>query len=148
MHGFDVSERTIFRWKRRAPGDPERAKRLVAFLRNHHKAIAAMDFFRVPTVTFRLLYCLFIISHDRRKTMHFNAMRHPTSAWINQQLREAFPYESAPRFSILDRYSMCMRFRSRSNHLGSRPIQTTFNSPWQNGSAQRSVESCGRDLLD
>ena len=61
--GFDVSERTISRWMRRAPRDPEPAKRWLAFLHNHREAIAAMDFFTVPTITFRLLYCFFIISH-------------------------------------------------------------------------------------
>jgi hypothetical protein len=55
-----------------------------------------MDFFTVPTVTFNLLYCCFIISHDRRRILHFKVTRHPTSDWIVQQLREAFPYQSAP----------------------------------------------------
>jgi len=61
-----------------------------------------MDFFTVPTVTFSLLYYFFVISHDRRRILHFNVTCHPTSAWIVQQLREAFPYESAPRFLIFD----------------------------------------------
>jgi hypothetical protein len=64
MLGFDVSERTISRWMRRAPRHPEPAKRWLTFLRNHREAIAAMDFFTVPTVTFGLLYCFFIIGHD------------------------------------------------------------------------------------
>ena len=62
-----------------------------------------MDFFTVPTVAFQLLYCFFIISHNRRRILHFNVTRHPTSAWVIQQLREAFPFQSAPRFSIFDR---------------------------------------------
>jgi putative transposase len=90
MLGFDVSERTISRWMRRAPRDPEPAKRWLAFLKNHREAIAAMDFFIVPTVTFRLLYCFFVISHDRRRILHFNVMRHPTSSWVIQQLRKHF----------------------------------------------------------
>src|ERR1035438_10477760 len=69
MLGFDVSERTISRWMRRAPRNPEPAKRWLSFLRNHREAIAAMDFFTVPTVTFNLLYCFFIISHDRRRIL-------------------------------------------------------------------------------
>jgi len=103
MLGFDVSERTISRWMRRAPGDPEPAKRWLAFLRNHREAIAAMDFFTVPTITFGVLYCFFVIAHDRRRILHFNVTRHPTSLWVVQQLREAFPFESAPRFLISDR---------------------------------------------
>jgi hypothetical protein len=59
--------------------------------------------FTVPTLTFGLLYGFIIISHDRRRIIHFNVTRHPTGSWIVQQLREAFPYQSAPRFLILDR---------------------------------------------
>jgi hypothetical protein len=91
MLGFDVSETTISRWMKRAPKDPQPAKRWLAFLRNHREAIAAMDFFPVPTLTFGVLYCFFIIGHDRRRILHFNVTRHPTSTWIVQQLREAFP---------------------------------------------------------
>ena len=93
MLGFDLSERTISRWMKRAPRDPDRAKRWLAFLRNHREAIAAMDFFTVPTITFGVLYCFFIISHDRRRILHVNVTKHPTSGWIIQQLREAFPFE-------------------------------------------------------
>jgi hypothetical protein len=67
MLGFDISERTISRWMKRAPRDPEPAKRWLAFLRNHREAIAAMDFFTVPTITFGVLYCFFIIGHGRRR---------------------------------------------------------------------------------
>ena len=58
---------------------------------------------RCPTITFGVLYCFFVISHDRRRILHFNVTKHPTSSWIIQQLREAFPFESAPRFLIFDR---------------------------------------------
>jgi len=101
MLGFDVSESTISRWMKRAPRDPERARRWLAFLRNHREAIAAMDFFTVPTMTFSVLYCFFVIGHDRRRIVHFNVTKHPTSMWVVQQLREAFPFESVPRFLIL-----------------------------------------------
>jgi hypothetical protein len=89
MLGFEGSERTNSRCMRRAPKDPEPAKRWFAFLRNHREAIAAMDLFTVPSVTFRVLYRFFIIDHDRRRILHFNVTRHPTSAWIVQQLQEA-----------------------------------------------------------
>ncbi len=149
MLGFDASERTISRWMRRAPRNPEPAKRWLAFLRNHREAIAAMDFFTVPTITFGLLHCFFVIGHDRRRILHFNVTRHPTSVWIVQQLREAFPYGSAPRFLIFDRdgkYGTEVPIAVRS--MAIRPIRTSFRSPWQNGVAERWVESCRRDLLD
>ena len=149
MLGFDISERTISRWMKRAPRDPEPAKRWLVFLRNHREAIAAMDFFTVPTITFGLLYCFFVVSHDRRRILHFNVTKHPTSLWVVQQLREAFPFDSAPRFLIFDRdgkYGIEVPAAARS--LGIRPVRTSFESPWQNGVAERWVESCRRDLLD
>ena len=147
--GFNVSERTISRWMKRAPRDPDRAKRWLTFLRNHREAIAAMDFFTVPTVTFRVLYCFFVIGYDRRRILHFNVTKHPTSFWVVQQLREAFPFGSAPRFLIFDRdgkYGLEVPAAVRS--LNMRPVRTSFESPWQNGVAERWVESCRRDLLD
>ena len=149
MLGFELSERTVSRWMRRALRNPQPAKRWFAFLRNHREAIAAMDFFTVPTVTFRLLYCFFVISHDRRRILHFNVTRHPTSAWIIQQLREAFPFESPSRFLIFDRDSKYgLEVLVAIGSLGRRLIQTSFESPWQNGVAERWVESCRHDLLD
>jgi putative transposase len=149
MLGFNISERTVSRWMRRAPRDPEPAKRWLAFLRNHREAIAAMDLFTVPTITFGVLYGFFVMAHDRRRILHCNVTRHPTSTWIVQQLREAFPYQSAPRFLIFDRdakYGLEVPIAVRS--MAIRPIRTSFRSPWQNGVAERWVESCRRDLLD
>ena len=149
MLGFDVSERTISRWMKRTQRTPDPAKRWLTFLRNHKEAIAAMDFFTVPTVTFSLLYCFFLISHDRRRILHFNVTKHPTTQWIVQQLREAFPFDSAPRFLIFDRdakYGLEVPVAVRS--LSIRPVRTSFESPWQNGIAEHWVGSCRRDLLD
>jgi putative transposase len=149
MLGFDVSERTVSRWMKRAPSDPEPARRWLTFLRNHREAIAAMDFFTVPTITFSSLYCFFVISHDRRRILHFNVTKHPTSSWIIQQLREAFPFGSAPRFLIFDRdakYGLEVPAAVRSLRVN--PLRTSFESPWQNGVAERWVGSCRRDLLD
>src|SRR6516165_595392 len=149
MLGFDFSERTISRGMKRAPRNPEPAKRWLTFLRNHREAIAAMDFFTVPTVTFHMLYCFFIIAHDRRRILHCNVTRHPTSGWMIQQLREAFPYGSAPRFLIFDRdgkYGLDVLAAIRSLRVS--PIRTSLESPWQNGVADRWIESCRRDLLD
>jgi putative transposase len=145
MLGFDISERTISRWMKRAPRDPGPAKRWLAFLRNHREAIAAMDLFTVPTITFGVLYCFFIIGHDRRRIVNFNVTSHPTADWIIQQLREAFPYQSAPRFLIFDRdakYGLDVPIAVRS--MAIRPVRTSFQSPWQNGIAERWVESCRR----
>jgi putative transposase len=149
MLGFDISERTISRWMKRAPRDPEPAKRWLTFLRNHREVIAAMDFFTVPTITFGALYCFFVIAHDRRRILHFNVTKRPTSLWIVQQLREAFPFGLAPRFLLFDhdsKYGLEVPAAVRS--LNVVPIRTPFESPWQNGVAERWIESCRRDLLD
>ena len=89
--GFVLSETTVARYLRRVQrrGDP--ARRWLAFLRNHREAMVALDFFTVPTVTFRVLYCFFVIEHGRRRILHFNVTRHPSADWVVQQLREAFP---------------------------------------------------------
>ena len=149
MLGFDISERTISRWMKRAPRDPAPAKRWFAFLRNHREAIAAMDFFTVPTITFGVVYCFFVTAHDRRRILHFNVTKHPTSLWVVQQLREAFPFGSAPRFLLLDRDGKyAFEVPSAIRSLRITPVRTSFESPWQNGVAERWVESCRRDLLD
>ncbi|MGB9105165.1 MAG: integrase core domain-containing protein [Terriglobales bacterium] len=149
MLGFNVSERTVSRWVRRAPKNPEPAKRWLTFLHNHREVIAAMDFFTVPTFTFGVLYCFFVIAHDRRRILHFNVTRNPTGAWVVQQLREAFPYEAPQRYLIFDRdakFSLDVVAAVRA--MGSEPTRTSFRSPWQNGVAERWVGSCRRDLLD
>ena len=149
MLGFDISERSVLRWMRKAPRRPEPVKQWAAFRANHREAIAAMDFFTVPSLTFGALYCFFVISHDRRRILHCNVTRHPTSAWVSQQLRETFPYDSSPRYLIFDRAAnfggeVVGSIRS----FGIQPKQTSFRSPWQNGVAERFVGSCRRDLLD
>jgi putative transposase len=147
--GFDVSERTISRWMRRAPRNPKPTNLWLAFLRNHREGIAAMDFFTVPTLTFSVLYCFFVIGHDRRRILHFNVTRHPTSIWIVQQLREAFPYQSSSKFLVFDhdaKYGFATRAAIEAMHIT--PVRTSIGSPWQNGVAERWVGSCRRELLD
>ena len=146
--GFEVSERTVSRYISRLHG-AENPGRSWYFLKNHREMIAAMDFFTVPTVTFRVLYCFFVISHGRRKILHFNTTQHPTSAWIAQQVREAFPEDAVPRYLIFDRDSKYAGGATEMlKNLGSQPIRTGFRSPWQNGIAERWVGSCRRELLD
>src|SRR5215475_697426 len=147
--GFDLSEPTVSRWLQRAPRTPDPAQRWLTFLRNHREAIAAMDFFTVPTLTFGVLYCFFVIAHDRRKILRFNVTRYPSALWIVQQMREAWPYAPAQKFLLFDHDS---KFGNdvvcAAKALGSEPVRTAFRSPWQNGVAERWVGSCRRDLLD
>jgi putative transposase len=134
---------------RKAPRDREPARRWAAFLSNHREAIAAMDFFTVPTLSFGVLYCFFVIAHNRRRILHCNVTRYPTSAWVSQQLREAFPYDSAPKFLILDReHAFDNEVLETAKSLGITLVRIAVRSPWQNGVAERFVASCRRDLID
>jgi hypothetical protein len=131
MLGFNISERSVLHWMRKAPRSPEPAKRWAAFLSNHREAIAAMDFFTMPTLTFGVLYCFFVIAHGRRRVLHFNVAKHPTSDWVSQQLREAFPYDSAPRYLIFDRdATFNAEVVETAKTVAVRPVRTAFKSPW------------------
>jgi transposase InsO family protein len=134
---------------KRAPRDAEPGKRWLAFLRNHQEVITAMDFFTVPTIRFGMLYCFFVIAHDRRRVLRCNVTKHPTSLWVVQQLREAFPFGSAPRFLIFDRHRKYgVEVLAAVRSLGIEAMQTSFQSLWQNGVAERWIESCRREPLD
>ena len=108
-----------------------------------------MDFFTVPTLTFSVLYCFFVIAHDRRRILPFNVTRHPNSLWIAQQLREAFAEEHRHKYLIFDRdakFGNEVLVAAEAIELAS--VRTSFKSPWQNGVAERWIGSCRRDLLD
>jgi hypothetical protein len=143
MLGFDISECTVMCWMRRAPRFPEPAKRWMTFLENHREAIAAIIVFAVPTFTFGVLYCFFVAAHDPRRILQFNVTGLPTSTWVMQQLREAFPHDSAPRYPIFDRgASFNQEVIDTAKSFGIEPKRTSFRSPWQNGMAERFVCSC------
>ena len=147
--GFDLSERTVARYLRRTRRHGKPRKNWLTFLKNHREVIAAMDFFTVPTITFELLYCLFVIHHGRRKILHFNVTRHPTAEWTLQQLREAFPDAVGCRYVVLDHDK---KFSSDVSEFlkatGLKVKRTGIQAPWQNGVAERWVGSCRRELLD
>ena len=147
--GFDVSERTVSRWIQRASKDPDPARRWLVFLRNHREAIAAMDLFTVPTLTFGVLYCFFVIDHERRKILHLNVTRNPNALWVALQLLPTWEYDQPQRFLIFDRDA---KFNAdvvaTVRAIGCEPVRTAFRSPWQNGIAERWVGSVRRDLLD
>jgi putative transposase len=147
--GFQISERSVARYLRRVGRHGDPAKRWRAFLHNHREVIVAFDFFTVPTVTFQLLYCFFVIEHGRRKILHCNVTRHATADWVIQQLRETFPQAEPYRYVILDRDTKfdqeVIRFLKAT---GLTPKRTSIQSPWQNGTAERWIGSCRREMLD
>jgi putative transposase len=151
--GFDISEPTVSRYLQRLKPRTDRkkvkVKRWLASLQNHREIIAAFDFFTVPTLTFRVLYCFFVIEHHRRRILHFNVTAHPTSDWIVQQLREAFPLPCPYRYVVFDRdRKFASDVRGFLKASGMKAMRTSIRSPWQNGIAERWVGSIRRDLLD
>ena len=147
--GLDVDERTVSRYMPKRPAPPDALKNWLAFLKNHRELITGFDFFTVPNVTFQVLYVFFIIRHDRRKIVHFAITSHPYAEWVVQQLREAFPFDSAPRYLILDRDGKYGDVVPRIlKSWGIKPVRTSYRSPWQNGVAERWVLSARSELLD
>jgi hypothetical protein len=134
--GFQVSERTASRYLHRLSPSDQKCKFWTTFLRNHHEVITAMDFFTVPTITFRILYCFFVIEN-------------PTSSWITQQLREAFPEPCPYRYALLDRDAKFGKdVTDLSTSTGIEPKRIGYRCPWQNGVSKRWVGTCRRELLD
>jgi transposase InsO family protein len=147
--GFVVSERSVARHLRRIRRRSDPGKQWLAFLQNHREVIVAFDFFTVPTVTFQLLYCFFVIEHGRRKILHFNVTQYPTAEWVVQQLREAFSDAGPYRYVILDRDSKFdVEVIAFLKSTGLKPKRTSIRSPWQNGIAERWVGGCRREMLD
>jgi transposase InsO family protein len=122
----------------------------LSFLQNHREAIAAMDFFTAPTLTFGILYCLSVIDHERRRILHCNVARNPNALWTALQLNETWEYiDQPPRFLIFDRDpKFSADVVSAATAVGPQPIRIALRSPWQNGIAERWIGSLRRDLLD
>jgi len=118
------------------------------FLRNHADQIAAIDFFTVPTITFRVLYCFLVLRHDHRRVVHFNVTANPTAERTAQQVVDASPYEEAPRYILRDRDSIYGEvFRRRVRHMGIEEVVTAYRSAWQNPYVERLIGSIHRECL-
>ncbi len=108
-----------------------------------------MDFFTVPTATFRILHCFLVLSHDRRRVVHFNVTANPSAAWTAQQVVEAFPYDDAPRFLIRDRDGIYGEFfKRRVKAMGIEEVLIAPQPPWQSPHVERLVGSIRRECLD
>jgi len=129
--GFDVSQRTVARLMPRRPKPPSQTWR--TFLQNHVADLVSVDFFVVPTATFRILYVFMVLLHHRRRVVHFNVTDSPTAAWTTQQVVEAFPDDSAPRYLLRDRDRIYGgEFRRRVKGMRIAEVLTAPRSPWQN----------------
>ena len=145
--GLHASTATIQKYRPKSRG--HRSQSWWTFLQNHTGAIAAMDFFVVPTATFRLLYVLVVIRHERRKIIHFNITEAPTATWTAQQVINAFPDDTAPEYLLRDRDSIYgSDFVRRVEGMGIQQKLISPRSPWQSPYVERLVGSIRRECLD
>ena len=144
--GIDVSQATVAKYMGRRRQPPSQTWQ--TFLRNHLGQIVAADFFVVPTATYRLLFVLVLLAHDRRRIRHVAVTAHPTAAWTAQQLREAFPWNEAPRYLLHDRDHAFEHMEATAKAMGIEEVVTAPQSPWHNAFVERFIGSVRRDCLD
>jgi transposase InsO family protein len=108
----------------------------------------AADLFVVPTITFRLLFVLVILGHDRRRLIHVAVTEHPTAAWTAQQVRNAFPDNETPRYLLHDRDAVFADVATTIAAMNIEPVRTAPRSPWQNAYVERVIGSIRRECLD
>ena len=145
--GIDVGQTSVAKYMARRRRPPSQGWR--TFLRNHADGIASIDLFVVPTISFRLLYGLLVLRHDRRRILWLNVTAHPSAEWIAQQVTEACGWESAPQYLIRDRDRVYGEaFTRRVRAMGIRDRPTAPQSPWENGHAERLIGSIRRECLD
>src|ERR1035441_6440790 len=146
--GIEVSGSTIRKYRpknRPSPSD----QTWKSFLQNHAQALIAVDFFAVPTATFRVLYVFLVLAHERRKVLHFNITEAPSALWTAQQMVEAFPYIIPPRYLLRDRDAIyCADFTRRGQGLSLEQKLIAPRSPWQNPLVERVIGSIRRECLD
>ena len=145
--GIVVSQATVGRYMPWRPAVASPTWR--SFLRNYMGDTVAIDMFVVATATFRLLYTVIVLSHDRRRIIHFDVTQNPTQVWLARQIAEAFPWDTAPRFLLRDRdRSYGQVFRDRICMMGIKEVVTAARSPWQNAYVERIIGSVRRECLD
>jgi len=145
--GFEVSEATVSRYMPRRRTPPSQSWR--SFLRNHALDLVSIDFFVVPTATFRILCVFLVLAHDRRCIVHLNVTEGPSALWTGQQLINAFPYDSAPKYLIRDRDKIYgAAFVRRVRAMGIEQVLTAPRSPWQNPYCERAIGTLRRECLD
>ena len=145
--GIAIGQTSVAKYMVRRRGPPSQG--WGTFLRNHADGIAAMDLVVVPTISFRLLYGLLILRHDRRRLLWLGATTRPSAEWIARQLTEACGWDEAPRYLVRDRdRSYGEVFLRRVRTMGIRDRPTSPRSPWQNGYAERLIGSIRRECID
>ena len=144
---IDVAKSAVekYRVRSRKPPSPTWKE----FLKNHVRDLVSIDFIVVPTVRFKVLFVLVVLAHHRRRVVHFNVTEHPTAQWTGQQIIEAFPWGTAPKYLLRDRDAIYgSQFQRRVKSMGIEEVLTAPRSPWQNAFVERIIGSIRRDCLD
>lgn len=147
--GTEVSETAVSKIISRLRSGTPPSQTWRTFLKNHMHNTCAIDFLTVPTATFRILYVCVILHHESRKVVHFNVTHDPSSEWTAQQIVEAFPWDTAPKYLLRDRDGIYgLAFRKRVKNMGITEVKISPRSPWQNPFVERLIGSIRRECLD
>lgn len=145
--GIDIGETSVSKYMVRRPNPPSQT--WWTFLANHVKSLVSVDFFLVPTIRFQILYVFLVLAHDRRRMLHFGVTAHPTAEWTAQQLRNAFPWDAAPRYLLRDRDGILGDdFVKQVRDMGIEEVLSAPRYPWQRPYVERVIGSIRRECLD
>ncbi len=147
--GIEIDETTVSNYLKRFRIGKPPSQTWRTFLENHMHNTFAVDFFTVPTATFRVLYVFIVLLHENRKIVHFNVTENPSAEWTAQQIVEASPWDSAPKYLLRDRDGIYGKvFQNRVRGMGITEVKTTAQSPWQNPYCERMIGSIKNDCLN
>ena len=145
--GIEISQATVSKYVVRHRKPPSQTWR--TFLENHLGSLVSVDFFVVYTVLFKVLFVFVVLAHERRRVVHINVTDTPTAQWTAQQLVEAFPWQTAPRYLLRDRDAVYgVAFSRRAQSMGIHEVRTAARSPWQNPYVERLIGTLRRECLD
>jgi transposase InsO family protein len=145
--GYTVALSTVTKYMNRKEKPPSQTWR--TFLKNHAGQIAGIDFFNVVTINFKVLYCFFVLGHGSRKILHFNVTTNPGQTWTKLQIKQAFPYDTAPKYLFHDRATIFdAEFESYLKTLNIEGVRTGFQAPWENAYTERVIGTIRRECLD
>jgi transposase InsO family protein len=145
--GINIGETSVSKYLVRHRKPPSQSWR--TFLDNHLKSLVSIDFFTVPTIRFQVLYVFLVLAHERRRILHFAVTAHPSAEWTTQQLREAFPWDSVPRYLLRDRDRIFgHEFVEQVKAMGIKQVLSAPRSPWQRAYVERIIGTIRRECLD
>jgi putative transposase len=145
--GFRIAQASVAKYMVRNPKPPSQTWR--TFLTNHVSQLVSVDFFTVHTVWFEILFVFIVLAHDRRRVIHFNVTAHPTAEWTAQQMLEAFPYDTAPKYLLRDRDRIYgQEFCKQVEVMNIKEVLSAPRSPWQRAYVERVIGSIRRECLD